>query len=172
MVNKVSSYRLHPLSAIGIALSVVLVIGIGYAIFQSVKDPNNFHAETTNGRIYYIFDGDYTGDYDIQNGSGGTDVQAIVDYGEYSKICQEQGFIQRYSDPSKYYAIYLKVFKESSGNEAHLAGITYQDDNITFYILEDYTGLKRKSNFIVVPVEKDARNLLIVDLVRRDKIEQ
>jgi len=124
--------------------------------------------EKHNNMEYYIIKDDYTGEYDLQfitisqNYGLPYEVekifkkQTLMNYAEYKKYCEEWGIKQKYSETSQNYIIF-SYFIKSKIDDARLADVIYNNNNVDLYIWDDI-GLGDTEDFsayvIIIPATK------------------
>ena len=174
---------------------LILVIGLGgfsgYKIFEDLNaekveekvaeriDGNNYHIVKEDGVIYYVIDGDYQGEMDLQyidircniddtcdgdSLSRKKTVQKkvlnredflkseVMDYETYAEFCDTWGLDKKFSDEDVNYSVFSYFSMGATYIEARLANVDY---GTTFYVWDDGHGVTADmaGYVIIVPTE-------------------
>ena len=104
------------------------------------------YIETYNNKDYYIIKDDYKGEYDIQfvNFSNyyntNYDIKSkfektkIMDFNEYMSYCSKWKIEQKYTDPTKNYAIISYAAYGATSIDARLVAVNYENNNANIYV--------------------------------------
>lgn len=174
------------LNTLIVIITVVVVIGVavffvankmnkqGELVEKYISDTINI--KTYKNKDYYIIEGDYSGEYDLQftmlsqyfnsqsNESEKFEKKEVMNYSEYKSYCNEWGLKKKYSDTSKNYIVFSYVAYGSPNLEARLAAVDYNDNNVDLYIWDDASGFTAdiSAYCIVIPTEKEINNINVV----------
>ena len=98
------------------------------------------YIETYNNKDYYIIKDDYQGEYDIQFASfidsynTNYDIKSkfektkIMDFNEYMSYCSKWKIEQKYTDPTKNYAIISYAAYGATSIDARLVAVNYENN--------------------------------------------
>lgn len=174
------------LNTLIVIITVVVVIGVavffvankmnkqGELVEKYISDTINI--KTYKNKDYYIIEGDYSGEYDLQftmlsqyfnpqsNEAEKFEKKEVMNYSEYKSYCNEWGLKKKYSDTSKNYIVFSYVAYGSLNLEARLAAVDYNDNNVDLYIWDDASGFTAdiSAYCIVIPTEKEINNINVV----------
>ena len=113
------------------------------------------------------YDDDYYYDY--------PDVSEIVDYDTYEEYCARWGYNQKYTDPTKRYALFSYISYGSPTIQARLSHVSFDDDTITLYVWDNTNGVTADNvgYLIVVPFDnREIIDLATVGLFTQEEFNQ
>ena len=137
------------------------------------------YIETYNNEDYYIIKDDYQGEYDIQfvNFSDyyntNYDLKSkfektkIMDFNEYMSYCSKWKIEQKYTDPTKNYAIISYAAYGATSIDARLVAVNYENNNANIYVWDDRSGVVADTLLtyvIVIPTDKAVNNINVVSV--------
>ncbi len=189
----------HPLRII--VLSVVIAVGIilvaiiiyaGIKYFTGRNDPtskfdsalidepmNKVSIEEWKGVKYYVMNGDYGGNYDIQytnlypEFSGGAgkagewrnfSTVAIMSYDEYVAFCDKWRLAKTYSNQDDRYLVAAYAGQNYTDIIAKLAGVAYSGDAANLYIWDSSSGAAASIVAYAIIVPTDSSNVESVEV--------
>ncbi len=135
------------------------------------------YIETYNNKDYYIIKDDYQGEYDIQFASfidsynTNYDIKSkfektkIMDFNEYMSYCSKWKIEQKYTDPTKNYAIISYAAYGATSIDARLVAVNYENNNANIYVWDDRSGVVADTLLtyvIVIPTDKAVNNINVV----------
>ena len=137
------------------------------------------YIETYNNEDYYIIKDDYQGEYDIQFASfidsynTNNDLKSkfektkIMDFNEYMSYCSKWKIEQKYTDPTKNYAIISYAAYGATSIDARLVAVNYENNNANIYVWDDRSGVVADTLLtyvIVIPTDKAVNNINVVSV--------
>ncbi len=146
--------------------------------FAEEKASGNYRIENVGGKKYYIITGDYAGEYDLQiipsTSAGAVDESRVLSLSEYSELCKALGFTQRYTDPSRSYAVLLYVNDDYRNLEARLAAVNFSDSTVKLYVWDEAGAeiINREAYLVVVPVQSTVNDISVTKLIDEDELEK
>ncbi len=183
-----------------ICLIAIIILGLIYFIVRkddskiaqqnqnnnSVEnDKDTVKKEAYEGKDYYILQGNYEGEYDLQIISLSEyfySEEAIADkftrsesmsYEDYKAYCDEWGFKQVYSDENKDYVVYSYLAYGSPNLDVKLAKAEYKNGDIDLYIWDSADGVSADitAYAMVIPTEKTVENINVVTVYSQEEFE-
>ncbi len=112
-------------------------------------------------------DDDYYYDY--------PDIAEVVDYETYEEYCSRWGYSQKYTDPTKQYALFSYISYGSPTIQARLSHVSFENDTITLYVWDNANGATADNAgyLIVVPFDNnEVINLTTVGLYTQEEFNQ
>lgn len=172
-----SNFKIGPLEMTLMALvfvGIVLVIGI-IAIRSNFKNSDNFYTEFYAGRTYYIYTGEYTGEYDIQEGyiddrstvTTNFKTEKIMNYAEYAKYCEQWDLKQKYTDQNSNYIAISEYDIGATSVTAKLVDVKIDGSQATAFVYDSFKGVTADTAYFVifVPVPSSVSQLKVESLV-------
>ena len=143
------------------------------------------YIETYNNEDYYIIKDDYQGEYDIQfvNFSDyyntNYDLKSkfektkIMDFNEYMSYCSQWKIEQKYTDPTKNYAIISYAAYGVPSIGVRLVAVNYENNNANIYMWDDTSGVTADilAYVIVIPTEKNVNNINVVSVYTGEEFD-
>ncbi len=114
-------------------------------------------------------------DYDDDHYYDYPDVAEVVDYETYEEYCDRWGYNQKYTDPTKQYALFSYISYGSPTIQARLSHVSFDDDTITLYVWDNANGVTADNAGYLVVVPFDNReiiNLATVGLFTQEEFNQ
>ena len=181
------------ISIIIIVVSVLLSYFInkyylGNGIILNLKEyavSDTTYIETYNNKDYYIIKDDYQGEYDIQfvdfsdYYNTNYDIESkfektkIMDFNEYMSYCSKWEIEQKYTDPTKNYAIISYVAYGVPRISVRLVAVNYENDNANIYIWDDTNGATANilAYVVIIPTKRDVNNINVVSVYTREEFD-
>ncbi len=155
-------------------------------VIESSMIGNGVEKKTVDGKDYYVYREDYSGEYDIQKHDYDIpefdpetdgeyyhypdalnavlqdgDAAVQMDYQTYLDFCQSCELDRAYDDPAKHYIV---IVVEAS-NLPQLAAVDDQDDAVTVYMDSDWhEALLGRVHVCVIPTDKVYETVNVHDL--------
>lgn len=167
---------------------VVVVIILVFIIksFSQINDimkknkqaENNYISKTIGENVYFVENGDYTGEYVIEGKSLLSEknedaiVKKVMSYWEYKDYCKKYDLKCTYNNIFMKYIVYLECFKGATYSDVKLSGVEFDGDTAKLYVYSVPHGDVAGSYLyaIVIPTDKDINNIEIYDLVSKKRI--
>ena len=148
----------------------------------------NYRIENLKGKDYYIITDDYIGEYDLQfvdqyekeekyddlgSFENEFNKSEIMSLSAYSDYCKAWGFEQKYTDPTKSYAVLSYVAPNRPNVEARLAEVETEGSEVTLFIWDSESGVTadNASYLIVVPVDASISTLSFTSLFSEEEFD-
>ena len=144
------------------------------------------YIETYNNEDYYIIKDDYQGEYDIQFASfidsynTNNDLKSkfektkIMDFNEYMSYCSKWKIEQKYTDPTKNYALISYAAYGATSIDARLVAVNYENNNANIYVWDDRSGVVADTLLtyvIVIPTDKAVNNINVVSVYTSEEFD-
>ena len=188
-VNKNKPIKVTLKMAIVISIIIIVVSVLSAYLINYLKNgkilnlkeyavSDTTYLETYNNEDYYIIKDDYQGEYDIQF-SGFLDYNTnddinskfvkteIMDFNEYMSYCSKWKIEQKYTDPTKNYAIISYAAYGATSIDARLVAVNYENNNANIYVWDDRSGVVADTLLtyvIVIPTDKAVNNINVVSV--------
>ena len=188
-VNKNKPIKVTLKMAIVISIIIIVVSVLSAYLINYLKNgkilnlkeyavSDTTYLETYNNEDYYIIKDDYQGEYDIQF-SGFLDYNTnddinskfvkteIMDFNEYKSYCSKWKIEQKYTDPTKNYAIISYAAYGATSIDARLVAVNYENNNANIYVWDDRSGVVADTLLtyvIVIPTDKAVNNINVVSV--------
>lgn len=178
-----------PLLIVGILVTVLL---IGLVIFFSIKliekqneinkletyanENNNFIVKTYNDKEYYITNGNYKGEYDLQiidslkDNTNNFSNSTIMSYSEYVEFCKNWNLSQKYKSSDQNYLVFSYSKRGPVSAKVVFSGIDIKNNYATLYIWDNFYGTVASTigYVIVVPTNENITNINTKTLITKE----
>ena len=157
------------------------------------QQSDNYHIEEYNGKEYYVIDGGYSGEYDLQTGYFESEepdqsdnywdsinkqvdefnTQKVLTYNEYKDFCQKWGLAQKYKDQNKNYVTVAYSSIGSAYIDVDLANVFIESSTAQLYLYDKTNGLVADAAYyaLFVPVDRSVVQLDIIPLITEEELQ-
>jgi len=176
--NKNLKFNLKIVISIVILLIIIATILIVFIITRkntgTVISPN-FTIKNYNNNDYYIINGDYSGEYDLQyvgfaefhkKNVKDFEKKEVMDYNSYIDYCKKWNITSKYSDNSLNYIVFSYLAYGAVNIDARLAEVEYNSGNVNLYVWDNSFGVTADASgyVIIVPTKNIINTINIVPL--------
>ena len=179
-----------PLIIFIILLTIAL---IGAVVFFSIKllqkqdeinkietyanENNNFSVKEYKGKEYYVKNGEYKGDYDLQildslkDDSNSFEQNKMMSYSEYVEFCRKWNLTQKYKSSEQNYLVYSQSKRGPVSAKVVLSGVDINNKLATLYIWDNFYGVVANTMgyVVIVPTNEEVAKTKIESLITKEE---
>ena len=181
------------LSTVGFATWAIILLNTNNSTPEEVQpeveavDFGGYRIEKFDGEPYYIFQKDYSGDYDIQtldlldyvatSPMGAREVldkfkkNTVVSYNEYLNFCELWGIEQKYNNANQKYALVADYYSGANSLSVELAEAKEENNDVWLYYHAAKSGYVAGAMgyVITVPVSRTINSAVLVPLYSEEE---
>lgn len=144
---------------------------------EVLNSNNNFYKETYKDTDYYISNGEYKGEYDLQilyfNEHRLEDFEAneVMSYSQYRNYCNKWKLEQKYNMTDSKYIVFAHEEGGAASVKAIFSGIEINNKTATLYIWDEGSGLVADTSayVIIIPTKLDIKNVEVQALYSKEQ---